>query len=135
MTDHLSMRTGLKACILVLLGVSSTPSFQAKLVEYDVDGTASYVNLTFNNAKGSTEQKQIKLPFHESFVAPVGTLAYMSAQKVKVTGPPSMQGHVEVLSDGVRGTVHVILHVNGQNVGEATSDAPFGIAKVDWKVD
>jgi hypothetical protein len=129
------MRSILQASALVLLGVSSTPSFQAKLVEYDVDGTAKYASLTFNNAKGATEQKQVKLPFHESFLAPVGAFAYMAAQKVKVSKSPRINGQIEELSDGVKGTVHVILHVNAQKVAEAESDAPFGIAKADWRVD
>jgi len=86
---------------LVLLGVSPTPSFQSKLVEYDVDGTAKYAHTTWNNGAGSTEQRQIRMPFHESFVAPAGTLAYISAQKVKVLSTPRLNGSVDVLSDGV----------------------------------
>src|SRR5271156_1476215 len=101
------MRPLLALPLLVLFGVSPTPSFQAKLVEYDVDGSAKYANTTWNNGAGATEEKQIKLPFHESFVAPVGTFAYISAQKVKVLSTPHLGGSVDVLSDGVSGIVHV----------------------------
>jgi len=129
------MRPLLALPLLVLFGVSPTPSSEAKLVEYDVDGTTKYANTTWNNGAGSMEQKQIRLPFHESFIAPAGTLAYISAQKVKVLSAPRLNGSVDVLSDGVAGTVHVILHINSQLAGEATADAPFGIAKASGKVD
>ena len=129
------MRPLLAFPLLVIFGVSPTPSFQAKLVEYDVDGSAKYANTTWNNGAGTMEQKQIKLPFHESFVAPVGALAYISAQEVKVLSTPHLGGSVDVLSDGIAGTVHVTLHINAQLVGEATSDAPFGIAKASGKVE
>lgn len=119
----------------MLAAASSSPSFDGRLVEYDVDGTAKYVNITWNTSSAATEQRQVKLPFHESFVAPMGMLAYMSAQKVQVVSHPNMFGATEILYDGVGGTVHVTLRINAQKVGEATSDAPHGIAKVSGKVE
>lgn len=129
------MRLPVTPLLLVLLAFSPAPSLEGRLVEYDADGTAKYVNLTWNTGSGATEQRQIKLPFHESFVAPVGATAYISAQKVKVLSSPRLDGSTEVLSDGVAGTVHVTLHLNAQLAGEATSDAPFGIAKASGKVE
>jgi hypothetical protein len=108
-------------------------SAETALVEYDVDGTTKYVDLTWNTGS-STEQKQLKLPIHESFRVPVGSVAYCSAQKVTVYGEPSLNGSREVLGDGAQGTVHVVVHINWKLAGEATSDAPFGIAKVSTEV-
>jgi hypothetical protein len=64
-------------------------------------------------------------------------VAYVSAQKVKVTrpDPTSIYGNIEVLSDGVHGTVHVTVHINWKLAGEATADAPFGIAKASARVE
>jgi hypothetical protein len=50
---------------------------------------------------------------------------------VRVTriDPVSIHGDIEVLADGVKGSVHVAVHVNFKLASEATADAPFGIAK------
>lgn len=112
------MRPFLATLVLLFAGVSSTPSFQAKLVEYDIDGSVKTANTTLRNASGSTEQRRVELPFHMSFIAPVGAFAYISAQK------PSREG-----------TVHVTLHINSQQVGTATSDVPFGIATASGRVN
>jgi hypothetical protein len=94
------------------------------------------VDVTWNKESGSTEQEQLKLPVHESFRAAVGSLAYVSAQKATVYGAvPLGLGHSELLGDGVAGTVHVVVHINWRKAGEATADAPYGIAKVSAKVE
>lgn len=109
---------------------------EVRIVEYDIDGTATYAGVTWNAAAGATEQKQFKLPVHESFRIATGELAYLSAQKVNVTRPdPLQKGGIEILSDGVHGTVHVTIHINWRLVSEATADAPFGIAKASAKVE
>jgi len=104
------------------------------MVKYEIDGTAKYANITWNNGAGGTEQKQVKLPYEEEFSGPVGMLAYVSAQKTKVTRSSGYDRN-EVLSDGVQGTVHVTVKINYRKVGEAESDAPFGIAKASGKVE
>jgi hypothetical protein len=129
------MRKSYMVLMLMFASAVSSPSFDGRLVEYDVDGTAEYVNITWNTIQGATEQRQIRLPFHESFVAPMGMLAYMAAQKARVESAPNISGRTEILSNGVSGTVHVTLHINAQKLGEATSDAPYGIAKVSGKVE
>jgi hypothetical protein len=43
-------------------------------VDYDVDGTAKYANLTFTNEKGGTDQKQVKLPYHNEFYVRAGSV-------------------------------------------------------------
>lgn len=118
--------------MLVMAGLAS--SQERRMVKYEVDGTAGYANLTWNNGSGGTEQKQVKLPFEEEFSGPVGMLAYVSAQKAKVTRFTELLGQ-ETLSDGVRGTVTVKVKVNYRVIGEAESDAPFGIAKASGKVE
>lgn len=105
-----------------------------RTVKYEIDGTAGYVNLTWTNGKGGTEQKQIKLPYEDEFFGPVGMLAYVSAQKAKITKTTPFLG-TEILSDGVHGTVTVKVKVNYRIIGEAESDAPFGIAKASAKVE
>jgi hypothetical protein len=130
------MRIYLIASMLALFGARVAPCLETRLIEYDIDGTAKYADVTWNSGPGSTEQKQLKLPSHESFRMPVGEVAYVSAQKVKVTRPdPLQKGAIEILSDGVRGTVHVEIHVNWRPSGEATADAPFGIAKVSARIE
>ena len=73
----------------------------------------------------------MKLPVHEEFRLPADGLAYVTAQKVRVTrlDPVKIEPTVEVLADGVKGTVHVAIHVNWKLASEATADAPYGIAK------
>jgi len=127
------MRIVLVASTLFLLTASSSRPYEMRMVEYDIDGTANYADVTWTNGTGSTEQKQVKFPFHESFAAPLGMVAYVSAQKA-VVKKESIFG-IEVVSDGKQGTVHVAVHINSQLRGEATSDAPFGIAKVSAKVE
>lgn len=111
-------------------------SQKTSIVEYDIDGTTKYVDVTWNLMKGSTEQKRLKLPVHESFQATSGTFAYVSAQKVTVYGDiPLGLSRPEVLGDGSKGTVHVVIHINWRKVGEATADAPYGIAKASASVE
>ncbi len=116
--------------------VNQAKSGEARVVEYDIEGSAKYADVTWTDKSGSTEQKRVKFPVHESFVAQVGTLAYVSAQKVRVVGEQRwMNSPPDVLADGVHGEVHVMIRVSGKLVGEATADAPFGIAKASAKVD
>jgi hypothetical protein len=120
---------------MVFAGFAS--SQKRRMVKYEVEGAAGYANITWNNGKGGTEQKQVKLPFEEEFSGPVGMLAYVLAQKAKVTRTEGDGGNVrtETVADGVHGTVTVKVKVNYRVVGEAESDAPFGIAKASSKVE
>jgi hypothetical protein len=129
------MRTRLIVLLLVAAGLLT--SEERRMVKYEIDGTAGYANLTWNNGKGGTEQKQVELPFEDEFSAPVKMLAYVSAQKAMVTRVEHMPTRdlIEILSNGLDGTVHVKLTVNYRTLGEAESDAPFGIAKVESKVE
>lgn len=108
-----------------------------KRVEYDVDGTAKYANLTCTNEKGGTDQKQVRLPYHDGFYAKGGSFVSLSAQKVRVTRPNPLRVNrdEEVLDDGRDGVVHVVIHVNSIVLQEASADVPFGIALASGKVE
>jgi hypothetical protein len=134
---RISILRGMLAASVLTAAALPLESVETALVEYDIDGTAKYANVTWNLGAGNTEQKQIKFPVHESFRAPIGSLAYISAQKARVTRPDPVgtQGEIEVQSDGVHGTVHVVIHINFKTASEATADAPYGIAKASAKVE
>ena len=48
--------------------------------------------------------------------------------------PLSALRRIEVLDDGIRGTVHVLIRVGGQVLQEASSSSPYGIATADGKI-
>jgi hypothetical protein len=125
------MRTAVAVSVMVFAGLAT--SQERRMIRYEVDGTAGYANVSWNNGKGGTEQKQVKLPFEEESSGPVGMLAYVSAQKAKVTRVEGLA--TEIVADGVHGTVTVKVRVNYRVVGEAESDSPFGIAKASSKVE
>jgi hypothetical protein len=117
--------------LLLSLSVFGTPmSPFTSEVQYEVTGTIHYANLTRKNADGSTEQKQEKLPYSETFYARPGTPLYLSVQKARVTKVDNSRPgspHV-VVDDGEEGTVHVLIRVGGKVLQEAEASAPFGIA-------
>lgn len=88
-----------------------------RMVEYDIDGNVSYVNATYTNKDGGTEQRELRLPYHDSFIARIGSMAYMSAQKPRSWG-----------------FVHVTVHV-GPRKFEASSDVAYGIATAKARVE
>lgn len=127
------MRILLALPVLIALSSPAARPLDLRMIEYDIDGTAKYVDVTWNNSVGATEQKRLKLPVHEEFLGQVGMLAYLAAQKCAVIEAYGPHGPVYAY-DGVHGTVHVTLHVAQRPAGEATSDAPYGIAKVSAPV-
>ena len=116
--------------MLLCLATCASPQSGMKEVTYEVDGTAKYANLTLTNQSGGTEQNQVKLPFELKFYAKSGQSVYLSAQKTKATKKVlhTLGDQQEVVYDGIAGTVHVLIRVSGAVVGEASSDAPYGIA-------
>jgi hypothetical protein len=108
----------------------ASPQSGMKEVTYEVDGSAKYANLTLTNQSGGTEQNQVKLPFNLKFYAKGGQSVYLSAQKAKATKKVlhALGDEQELVYDGIAGTVHVLIRVSGAVVGEASSDAPYGIA-------
>lgn len=122
--------------LLMLVASLAWSQSGLKEVRYEVDGTAKYAMLTLTNVEGGKEQHQVKLPFELHFYAPSGSFLYLSAQKTRVVETKRYIGgdEEEILSDGVAGTVHVLIRVGGKVLQEASSSAPHSIATVDGKV-
>src|SRR5437016_12214406 len=116
--------------VVFFVAALASPQSGMKEVVYEVDGTAKYANLTLRNKDGGTEQNQVKLPFELKFYAKNGQFLYLSAQKVRIVKNElaSLDGKLVELSDGVSGTVHVLIRVSGAVLQEASSNAPHGIA-------
>ena len=126
-----------KALGMLFLAVAlASPQSSMKEVTYQVDGTSKFVNITLTSGSGGKEQITVKLPFELKFYAKGGQFVYLSAQKARIT---KRVLHVlgdedEVVDDGVKGTVHVLIRVSGAVLQEATSDAPFGTATAEGKM-
>jgi hypothetical protein len=104
-------------------------------VEYEITGTVHWVNLTRKNKDGSTEQRQEKLPYRDEFYALPGTPLYLSVQKARITKTEDgMITRTTVVDDGIEGTVHVLIRVNGAVLQEAEATAPYGIATASGEV-
>lgn len=133
--DGTTMRKALGIALFFVAALAS-PQSAMKEVVYEVDGTAKYANLTLTNKDGGKEQSQVKLPFELKFYGKVGQFLYLSAQKTRVTKivPHVSRDIEEVVYDGIAGTAHVLIRVNGTVLQEASSDAPYGVATVDGKL-
>jgi hypothetical protein len=124
-----------KALGIVLFAAAIASPQSMNEVEYQVDGTAKYANLTLTNKDGGKEQSQVKLPFELKFYAKSGQFLFLSAQKVRVTKTVlHVTDRQEVVDDGVAGKVHVLIRVSGAVLQEASSDAPYGIASAEGKL-
>ena len=112
---------------MVASGFSQTAQHQ---VQFEVDGTVKYANVTCTCGENlGKEQKTVKLPYRQDFFVKGGAFLYLSAQKARVTRPaPLGHGELEVVDNGVDGSVHVAIRVNGTVLQEAKASAPFGIA-------
>lgn len=122
--------------LFLFLAALASPQSYTKEIVYEVDGTANYANLTLTNKDGGTEQIQVKLPFDLKFYAKIGQFLYLSAQKVRVVKPGlhAFDDQQDVVSDGIRGKVHVLIRCSGAVLQEASADAPYGIATAKGKV-
>lgn len=86
-------------------------------VEYSISGSAGAVGLTYRNATGGTEQRDVGLPGSLSFNALAGQFVYISAQNRTNSGD-----------------VHVSITVDGGLLQQATSSTPYGIASASGSV-
>jgi hypothetical protein len=112
---------------------NSTPSVSAsaRRVQYRIDGSAKRVAVTYANESGATEQKVAVLPFERSFEAPVGASLYLSGQKIRVTRRDLIADEpnaLEVVANGIDGTVHVTIRVDEKLFQEAATSVPHGVA-------
>lgn len=71
--------------VLLLIGAASRArTVEQRIVVYEIGGTAKYADVTWNNGAGATEQRRMKFPVRESFYMPLGSTAYIAAQKTVV---------------------------------------------------
>lgn len=61
-----------------LFTTDSTPH----TVRYSVEGSARGASLTYENAEGGTEQKDVSIPWQQSFSMKEGDYVYISAQNM-----------------------------------------------------
>jgi hypothetical protein len=98
--------------------------------EFQVTGSAKYAFLTISSGTGETRQEQVELPYKQEFFPRVGWIVGLTAQKRRVTriDPLSLHAKVELLDDGVSGSLHVAIKVNGRTLSEEETSQPFGVA-------
>lgn len=80
-------------------------------VTYFVNGSASAARLTYTNATGGTDQKEVGLPWRLRFNSKPREHAYISAQ-----------------NSGESGTVYVEIQVNGKTLQTGEASTAYGIA-------
>ena len=90
----------------------SGSAYKTSKVTYRVDGTGR-ASLTYSNATGGTEQREVTLPWTQTFDGSPGEFLYLSAQNEEEYG-----GVVASIS------------INGRVVKDATSSGGFTIATV-----
>lgn len=90
-------------------GYSGTSNYN---VTYRVDGSGR-ASVVYTNASGSTEMRDVTLPWTESFTGRYGEHLYLSAQ-----------------DKGGAGLIVVSITVNGRIVKDATSKGEYTIATV-----
>lgn len=90
-------------------------------VEYRVTGQHPVIraNVTVRTPQG-TEQRQVRLPWSQTYTFDAGDVAVISAQKV----------------DGVpMGEIRVSIRADGQTQRRASSTAEYGVAQAEWLVE
>jgi hypothetical protein len=90
----------------------------AHRIEYVIDGSAPTAGLTYRNAGGGTEQRDVALPARLAFQTGSGASVFIAAQK-----------------KGEEGTVRVAIVVDGKSVRQSISSAPYGIASASGRLD
>jgi hypothetical protein len=121
-----------------VIGLASTmPAGGApRQTDLEVTGSANFALLTLMSETGDTKQQQVTLPFTKTFFPKEGWIVGLAAQKVRVTrpDPTSPSGAIEVQADGMHGSVHAAIRVNGVILGESESSEPFGIASATIRI-
>lgn len=123
-----SLAVVLAACVgILLLGavlfrprsgtLPRVPSSTTYRVEYQVQGTARGASLTYQNAGGSSEQRDVAVPWDMDFVATPGQFLYVSAQ-----------------NKGETGTITCNILLNGVVVKTSTSQGAYKIASCSGRI-
>jgi len=119
-----------------IVGLGSAPpaSGPPRQTEFRVDGSVRLASLTMTSETGDTEQRLVPVPFTETFFPRAGWIVSLLAQKTRVERPDP-QGHgILTESDGVGGTVHVSIIVNGTALDQAQSSEPYGVASATVRI-
>ncbi len=82
-----------------------------------MDGTVKFAMLTLTSDTGDIEQELVPIPFTKPYYPREGWIVSLSAQKIRVARPdffaPAFAPKPEILDDGIKGSVHVAIRVNG----------------------
>lgn len=93
-------------------GSSGSISSDEYTVTYSVGGTTTMASLTYENASGGTEQKDVKVPWSgQTFNAKRGQFLYVSAQ-----------------NGSEYGTISCEILINGKTWKKSSSDGAYAIA-------
>ncbi len=92
-------------------GGRSSQSSSQHAVVYKVTGTASGASLTYANAQGGTEQRDVRVPWQTQMSVQDGAFLYLSAQ-----------------SDDEYGTIICEIQVDGRRWRESTSSGAYVIS-------
>ena len=103
--------------------------------ELQVEGV-HFALITFTSETGDIEQQLVPVPFSRVFYAPEGSIVGLTAQKTRVTrvDPTHADGTIEIMDDGKRGELRLLIRVNGQAIGSAETSEPFGVASTTVKI-
>ena len=100
-----------------------------------MDGSVKFAMLTLTSETGDIEQQLVPIPFTKAFYPKEGWIVVLTAQKTRLTrDDPLHFGQIEVIDDGVSGSVHVAVRVNGGVLGEAEASDPHGVASATVRI-
>ena len=105
----------MKKIIILLLAaiILSSCDFFIGMMEYEVTGSASSVDVTYANESGGTSrQSGVSLPWSYSFTGDPGDFVYILAE-----------------NKGATGSVTATIYKNGNEFKTSTSSAPYGTAE------
>lgn len=86
-------------------------------IEYAITGPKGYVNVTYKNGNGGSEQHRVALPWHKRMTVDDGFFAYVSAQK-----------------DGGYGALRVQIYADGLLVKQSEATSRYGIATASGRL-
>ena len=92
---------------------------QTYTVVYTVTGTSNRATLTYENGSGNTEQKDVDVPWTQTYTVPQGQFVYLSAQS----------------RDDSSRTIECQIVVNGVVVEQAESTGRFVIASCSGRAE
>jgi hypothetical protein len=92
---------GLLLC-LIATALLTACEVQKHAVHYEVSGTAAEIGVTYRNASGATEQRDVREPWSLDLQAQTGTLLILRAQNKTASGTVSCRIVVDgqVLKEG-----------------------------------